>query len=639
MLLFLACTAPPSPDVLLITLDTTRADALACYGGANPCTPTLDALATTGMRVAEASSVTPLTLPAHTSIMTGLYPDRHGVRDNNGFQVSSKIDTLAEILTSHGYQTAAFVSAAVLDHRFGLNQGFERYIDGFDNSMADHSAQVPDRQADITRGTVQEWLDVLAPDRPFFGWVHFYDAHQPLVAPQEWIQCAGGNPYLGEVAFVDAQIRILQDHILLLERNRPLLLVVSGDHGEDRGDHGEGTHGMFVYRSTMHIPMIFSGAGVPKDVVYTDPASLVDIVPTILSLIHQPIPEDLDGQVLIIDNKLQPRLSPVYAESWSPRYQFGFSELRSLQDRKNHYIRAPHAEIYDWQTDPNEKSLLPNPSAIQVWSERMDAFLKGRTPIHAVDDVTSSLVSLGYVSPLSDVDVDTPYYQLPDPKDHPSFAVEFSIVTQAARSRPPEQGVPILEEWLKQYPQVGAAKLLLSRGYMLLGRFDEAQSMLTPLLMHRPENVQLLLQQGNIWLESKNYAAARDQGDRLRQSHPEEVGAWGLAAEARRRNGDCYTALRVVADGLRQHPDAGTLVLIQASCLIEQGESAATLPALRRLIVRDPRNADAALVLSMALLSTGDVLGAIPLLERRLQLIPSDTLAHSLLDEAKQATH
>ncbi len=599
-MLLLACAAPvlqapPAPDILLITIDTIRADALGSYGNAAAHTPVLDALAAGGTRVAEAGSVTPLTLPAHTSILTGIYPDRHGVRDNNGFQAAPELTTLAEILSAQGYQTAALVSAAVLDRRFGLDQGFDRYTDGFDSSAAARSARVPDRQADLQRGLAQEWLDTVAPDRPFFGWVHFYDPHLPLEAPPEWVARAGGDPYLGEIAFTDHQIGIIQEHIAVLHRNRPLLLVVSGDHGEDRGDHGEGTHGIFLYRSTMHIPLIFSGAGVPAGAVYGDPASLVDIAPTVLSLLGLPVPPEMDGQPLIQNGALQPHDRPIYAESWSPRLQFGMSELRSLQDRQHRYIRAPRSEVYGWPADPAERADLsaPDPALLAQWSAQMDAFLLNRRPISAPDDTTSALVALGYVAPLADVSADARWQDLPDPKDHPGIAVEFSLVTAAARSRPPAQGVPLIEAWLAQYPQVGAAKLLLSRGYMLLGRFDEAEAALAPLLERRPGNAQLLLQQGNIRLERGDLSGAQAIADPLRRDHPDEVEAWALSAEARRRGRDCSAAITVAEEGLRLHPGTATLRLIRAACMIARGQREEGLVEVREVLARDPGNADA----------------------------------------------
>lgn len=281
---------PPAPDVLLITLDTTRADALGAYGASPSPTPRLDALAAEAVRFAEAQSVTPLTLPAHASIHTGLYPDRHGVRSNDGFRLGEAHDTLAERFTAAGYTTAGFVAAAVLDDAFGLAQGFAHYGDAREASSSPR--EVAARPGQAVADELATWL-VRAGEAPVFAWAHFYDPHLPLDPPEPHAS-AWEDAYLAEVAAMDAAVGQVLDAFALLRGERPRIVLVVGDHGEGRGDHGEPTHGLFVYRSTMHVPMLLAAPGLPPGEVEA-PVSQVDIAPTLLALAALPAAEGVDG--------------------------------------------------------------------------------------------------------------------------------------------------------------------------------------------------------------------------------------------------------------------------------------------------------------------------------------------------------
>jgi arylsulfatase A-like enzyme len=288
-------SAPERPDVLLITMDTTRADKLGCYGGDPGVSPALDALARNGVLFRRAYSHVPVTLPSHSSILTGLSPARHGVHDNGTFVLDAAPPTLAEAFTKAGYRTAAFVSSVILDRKFGLARGFERYEDSLETDESeDILVQVP---AEVTVGRALAWVRETDP-RPVFAWVHLYDPHTPYDPPELFAARFPGKPYDGEIAYMDSQIGALLAG--LAERKRPTLVAAIADHGESLGEHQEPTHAFFVYGATQHVPLIVSYPGVLAAGSEVAPlVRSVDLAPTLLEIAHLPVPEGLDGRSLV----------------------------------------------------------------------------------------------------------------------------------------------------------------------------------------------------------------------------------------------------------------------------------------------------------------------------------------------------
>ena len=329
---------PPSgrtstPNLVLITLDTTRADRLGPYGYSGVQTPVLDRLAAEGVVFDRAITAAPLTLPAHTSIMSGLYPPRHGVRDNGGFFVRDDTVTLAERLREQGYRTGAFVGAYVLDGRWGLNQGFDTYHDHFDvSSVSTPSLAAVERPGNEVADQAIAWLgETAAP--PFFAWIHFFDPHSPYRAPEPYGRLYARQPYLGEIAFADAQIGRV---VAFLEQRRLLdnsVVVVVGDHGESLGEHGEGTHGFFVYEATTRVPLIIRTA---VEQVHTKRVGTVvrtvDVMPTVLELLGLETAAGIDGRSLVplMRGEAQDLGLRAYSEAFYPRLHFGWSELLAL---------------------------------------------------------------------------------------------------------------------------------------------------------------------------------------------------------------------------------------------------------------------------------------------------------------------
>ncbi len=416
-----ACSPAPRPrNVLIVTLDTMRADRLPPYGFNGVATPALDRIAAEGALFEEAFAAAPLTLPSHATLFTGLYPPRLGVRDNAGAPLAAGFRTLAEVLGERGLATGAFVASAVLAPGRGLNQGFGTY------SLAAPSCSGSARARRSANQVVDEamaWIEQLG-SRPFFAWMHFYDTHRPYRLPEEYVR-GFADPYLAAIAFEDAQIQRLLGRLEQLQRLDDTLLIVVGDHGESLGDHGEDGHGIFIYQEALHVPLIVRGPGlVPRRIRAT--VRVADVMPTVLDLlgIETPPMDGISLTRLLAGAHDGPRRE-VYAESLYPR-RFGWAGLRSLRAGRFKVIDAPRPELFDLETDPYElHNLYGSKTAVATaMLNRLRSFDSGpaaaeEAPIDPA--LASRLASLGYVSrPSEDVrhaySDDDPQKQQ-DPKD------------------------------------------------------------------------------------------------------------------------------------------------------------------------------------------------------------------------------
>lgn len=342
------------PDILLISVDTLRADRLGCYGATAVDTPAIDSLARQGVRFSNAFSPVPLTLPAHWTLHTGLEPWHHGVADNGMAADLPPGATLAEKLGAAGYDTAAFVSAFVLHSTFGLDRGFARYDDGPAADAALDRLAHATAPADERVGRALRWLQKRdrKSGRPFFLWLHLFDPHAPYDPPAEFRARYRGRPYDGEVAFVDQQLARLLAGLERLGVADRTLIVLAADHGESLGEHGEQTHGVLLYDATLRIPLIFRfPAALPAGAVREEPATLADLAPTVLAAAGL-APGRADGRDLFGAGAAAAR--PLAAISEGPHRRFGWAPLTALRDGRFKYIASSTRELYDWQGDPGE---------------------------------------------------------------------------------------------------------------------------------------------------------------------------------------------------------------------------------------------------------------------------------------------
>ncbi|PXF56991.1 MAG: hypothetical protein C4B58_11350 [Deltaproteobacteria bacterium] len=347
-----------SPNVLIITMDTTRADHLGCYGYDKIQTPHIDAAAKEGVLFEEAFSVQPVTLPSHCSIFTGKYPFSHGVRDNNIYRLAEENLTLAEILKERDYVTAAFISSYILDRQFGLTQGFHFYNDRFLKPKQKGRLPIDRRAAEVSI-LACKWLDTFKEkkdERPFFLWLHYYDPHADYDPPSPYKE-AYPNPYDGEIAYMDDWIGYVFDDLKLKDLWDNTIVVLVADHGESLGEYGEQTHGIFIYRPTTNVPLIIKyPEKLPQGVRSKERVSTIDIMPTVLDLLGIKAEEKFDGQSLIslIKDKRGINERAVYSEAFIPK-GFNWSELKGIRKGKWCFIEAPRPELY--QIEPGEKEL------------------------------------------------------------------------------------------------------------------------------------------------------------------------------------------------------------------------------------------------------------------------------------------
>lgn len=621
------CSPAPPPDLLLITLDTMRADAIGAYGQAPTPTPTLDRLAANGLLVEESMAITPLTLPSHCSMLTGVSPAAHGVRQNLGASLPASADTVAERLHGAGWHTAAFVGAVVVDSVFGLDQGFDTYVDGFDlTARGEAGGSIARYPADQVVASAVSWIRGLADPRPAFVWVHLYDAHLPLSPPSPERE-AFADPYLAAVAFEDAQIAALIDEMTAARGHPPVVLLV-GDHGESRGDHGELQHGLFVYRSTMRVPMILSGPGVPIGRI-AGPRSGVDVAPTLLALAGVAAPADLDGASLLGDGP-----PVVYGESFHGRTQYGLAELRVAEDDRYRYIRAPRPELYDWRADPGElRDLAGSQPEVEA---RLGAVIDrraGAAPIGDRDPVdgalTGALASLGYVDGPSAVAVDVPYTDLPDPKDHADVVKAFDDLIVSARTRPPAEAAPLIEEFVSKYPGIGGARGLLSTAWQLAGDPTKARAAIAPLLTAQPSDPQLLARDGELLLAEGKPDEAEVELRRAIAAAPEWPGPYALLADIDRRRGDCPAAIAQAEVGLAKAPGSSQLRLVRGACRMSTGDLVGAQADLGAAVVTDPHNAEASFLLGVVLTKQGAFDAALPRLKAEVDRDPNDVTAQA----------
>jgi arylsulfatase A-like enzyme len=410
----LSCAAESGWNLLLVTLDTTRADRIGAYGYAAAATPHLDALAREGVRYVRCYSPVPLTLPSHASLLTGLWPPRHGVHANGTQLLAEEASTLAEQLLARGYQTAAVVGAFVLDRRFGLAQGFEHYDDDLSGAEAPGRFAYAERDARRVTDAALRWLDGRRRG-PFLLWVHYFDPHAPYSPPGDDPALAVHLPYDAEIAFVDGELgRLLR--ALEIEGAARTLIVVTADHGEGLYEHGEATHGLFAYESTLRVPLLvrFPDRRQAGSVIER-PVSLVDVLPSVLDWLGEPVPEELDGERLPLAREIPGELPrALYFENEGPAQLFGWSPQWGIVLGEHKFIQAPRPEFYDLASDPGELRDLYSKSdeaALRMAErftdtvEQIHARPRLRESAHPLrDDERARLEALGYLAGGAPVD-------------------------------------------------------------------------------------------------------------------------------------------------------------------------------------------------------------------------------------------
>ena len=473
----LSSIAPTELNVILITVDTLRADRLGAYGSDRVATPNMDRLAAEGILFSNAASTVPFTLPAHSSIMTGTYPPHHGVRENVGYVLGSSLPTLAEKMAASGRSTAGFISAFVLDSRWGIGRGFDTYFDEFD-LKENESANLGSVQRDGAE-TIAEairWLDS-NPEQPLFLWLHLYDAHDPYEPIEPYRSQYPDRPYEGEVAYTDFLIGEFRAAIEKRDLLDTSLLILTADHGEGLGQHREGFHGFFIYDSTVHVPLMIRLPGKESAGKVVDQAvSHVDLMPTILEAVGHPTPPQAQGQSLMPlilgtsgDGDPEPA---IYSESMYPLLHYGWAPLRSLRKGQFKFIDSPQPELYDLMADPLEQTniLLDERRTSRELKDQLDLLVQEIKsdepatvePADLDEETLLQLRALGYVAGSGGIDVDEENaWDRTDPKERIGLH-QLVMSAQSDLSKEKSQEAKLkLEEVLATDPSVVDAHQML----------------------------------------------------------------------------------------------------------------------------------------------------------------------------------
>ena len=590
---------PRARNLLVITVDTLRADHLPAYGFDDVATPAISRLAQEGVRFESAFSPVPLTLPAHASLFTGLQPFRHGVRDNGGFYLDPERATLASILKGNGFQTAAFVSAFVLDSRWGLSNGFDHYFDDFTISSGDLAAMARvQRPAGETWSRARQWLEQ-HPDGRFFVWLHLFDPHTPYAPPEPFRAQYAGRPYDGEIAYSDS---IIGEALGFLEARQALdqtLVVLLSDHGEGLGDHGEAEHGLFAYDSTLRVPWIVRlPAGGRRGAVVDRPVGLVDVAPTVLGLLGYAPPPGLDGADLAPLVTGTGTVSPdaLYAETYYPRLRFNWSELVSVRHQQYKLIRAPRLELYDYRADPGESRNLADsqPALASNLAQVLDrmAAPAGDAPIaRGVDpDVARRLGSLGYIGggPPSGGRSGP----LADPKDKVQTYHALARARQLLEQRSDRAGLQALEAIVSSEPDLEPARRLLRDYWLQRGEIPRGVTWFRRAAARDPGSVPMLVELGTFELAANAPARAAAAFDQALARAPESVAALTGAARAAAALGHGERALELLRKAASGSTDAVARMHL-AEMLIKMGRHQEAEGVLTQALAGDARLAGA----------------------------------------------
>ncbi|PYV86011.1 MAG: sulfatase [Acidobacteria bacterium] len=559
--------SPSLPPIILISVDTLRADRLSCYGYRGQMTPHIDAIAKSGTLFSQVSSQVPLTLPSHVSLFTSTYPFSNGLRDN-GQRLGPNAVTLATVLRSRGYRTAAFVGSYVLDQRFGLSQGFDFYNGPFDlHRRMGVDAGDAKRLGEDVVGVATRWIAANS-NEPFFAFLHLYDLHKPYDLPSTRRK-RRTEGYQAQLGYEDEVLGNFWSFLAdrgLLERS---LIVFTSDHGESLGDHRESTHGYFIYQSTLRVPLIIRWpAGSGKFLAQVDePASLLDVAPTVLQSLGAPLPSSFQGRSLLgaARQKGIPANAEIYGESFFARSHFGCSALRSLRQGQFKYIEAPKPELYDLAKDPEEAHNIytRQKSVALALREHLltlsSRFQEAHAPALRDPSVQAeaALRSLGYLS------ISSPRSSSPDsgadPKDRIVEAETYHLAVALASSGKLEESTRLLERLRVKLPEVTAIPMSLGLNQQKMGKQPEAAEHLRAALKSDLGNVEahynlavslLALNQvdeaikelqavlniepyhsrayyvlGTVWMQRKDYRRTRECFNRMLEIAPEDYAA------------------------------------------------------------------------------------------------------------------
>lgn len=602
-------------SLVVVTLDTTRPDRLEPYGATDVETPTLTRLAERGVVFERAYSVAPITLVSHASIFSGLYPYEHGVRNNGTHSVPAEVETLAERFRDAGARTAAFVSAAVLERIYGLDQGFEVYDDDLSTGWERHPRVVPDRPAEATVAASTAWLDTLGTSESFFLWVHFYDPHAAYSPPPPYRDDYRDRLYDGEIAYMDAQLGELLRHPRLSDRETAIVVV--GDHGESLGEHGEQTHAILAYDSTLHVPLILRVPGAATGRRIPFPVDQVDLVPTLLDLFGMEPSVGSQGTNLLPWIAGTPDAPPpsrlLYGETLLPTYTYGWAELRVARRGPWKLVEGQRTELFDLSRDPRELTDLHarHPGTThdlrRDLEERVAAAteLEREASLELDAEAAERLRSLGYL------------------------AVGSGRTTRSSENRPDPRdaiGVHVRLEKARQ----------ISRH----GLYDQAIGLVRGVLSEDPNNLAALTDLALYKDSAGDIEGAIEAVERALSLDPDFARLHLQMASLEARRGDVEKALALTEQALALDPVSLAARLQHSLRLQQVGRGEEARSGLDALLHEYPDRPEVLVAHAQRVeMSAGDLPGARNLLERALERDPFSVAAWLLLGDVLERTH
>ena len=644
-------------NVLLITVDTLRADALGAYGRADAATPWIDRLAAAGVRFTDAHAHNVTTLASHANILSGRLPLEHGVRDNAGFRFPSGTDTIATLLKARGYRTAAFVSAFPLDSRFGLQRGFDVYDDRFVDAQSRPVLLEQERSGRATVALAKGWIEAEGKS-PWFCWVHLYEPHAPYAPPEPYASRFASRPYDGEVAAADAALGPLLEPILAAGRAGRTLVVLTADHGESLGEHGEATHGIFAYEATLRVPLLFYSPGLARPRVVDAPARHVDLLPTILDALALPLSAELPGRSLLDAAAGRPAGDvPTYFEALSGQLNRGWAPLHGVIEGGRKLVELPIPELYDLARDLAEAQNLA--ASAHEPLERLRARLRGlrakdagAVPSREDEATLERLRSLGYVGasaaprrqrygegddPKTLVPVDAALQQVvalfssgqkPEAlercralvREHPGLPLALVYLGQLERDSGNLPGaIDALRKALALNPRDTVTANLLAADLTQAGKAREALELLEPWAARPEPDLDVLLTSALAAARLGRTADAERALERARSLDPSSARVLLGLGSVRLTAGERDGARKAFEEALAQNPSAAQAESALAMMAGEDGRSDEARERFARALAADPGEAAKLLALASMLASRGrmaEARGYLELFER-----------------------
>jgi choline-sulfatase len=610
-----AADAKRQPNVVVITIDTLRADHLGCYGYKQIRTPNIDAIAAESARFERAYTPVPVTLPAHTAIFTGTYPTLSGMHDFSGNKLNSTQPTLAGVLKEQGYVTGAVVGAAVLDSRFGLNRGFGFYYDHFDfNRLQESNLEEMERPGNIVADVALDWLEKNHAGK-FFLWMHLYDPHFPYRPPAPYKDEYKDHPYDGEIAFADEQVGRVISYLKAKDLYRNTMVVLTGDHGESLGEHGEKTHGFFIYNATLHVPVLVHLPGATTGTTVTELTSLIDVMPTVLQTLGITVPSQVQGhsRLPVLTARKEESVG-IYAETFLPLLHFNWSELRSVETQKYQFIAAPKPELYDLTADPGEtRNLYAEKKAVGgELQARLNAMVRQNSADQELAEKTGldpalmeRLKSLGYAGFSGGGNSTAVDNSRPDPKDRVQVYELISDAIADSQHGDYQSSLARLTATLKTEPDSVPVHYLLGLNYYRLQEYQKAIENLRHVLELSPDYSLAAFQLGLAYAQNGEF-------DQAIQALKRTLELDGTNFSAAYNLGAAYLKREMISEAASAFRQAATINPEYAAAhrslgevLLYQGQIDLALAELRRAAELNPRDPGTHGALAKALAEKG----------------------------------